>query len=313
MIEFTALDAILVRLAIGLFVSAAIGILAHRRGSLTRSGVVGAMITGTLIFGFGGFVAGLLLIAFFMSSSLLSHFKSRDIRKQRAAEIFDKGGQRDLGQALANGGAATIFAVLSGSAMVLFNYEAELVLFVAMMGALATVNADTWATELGILSKSSPRLITTLKQVEPGTSGGISRAGLFAAFGGATFISLMYFYLLVAVSLLALIIVADESTAMRTIELAPGIRFYGNSSPIFIASVILGGVAGSLFDSFLGATVQAMYYREARHKETEKKFERDGTPNKPIRGWRWLNNDWVNFISSVFGAGTAALIAMVLT
>ncbi len=100
------------RLLVGLLVCTLIGLVAYRRGSLSRSGVLGAVITGTTIFGFGGWAAGLTLIAFFVSSSLLSHFKERDIRKQRATEMFDKGGQRDIWQALANGGAATICALI---------------------------------------------------------------------------------------------------------------------------------------------------------------------------------------------------------
>jgi uncharacterized membrane protein len=77
------------------------------------------------------------------------------------------------------------------------------------------------------------------------------------------------------------------------------------ASASLLIAVIIGGVAGSLFDSFLGATVQAMYYSEKRQKETEKPFERDGSTNRPIRGWRWLSNDWVNFIATLFGASIA--------
>jgi uncharacterized membrane protein len=55
-----------------------------------------------------------------------------------------------------------------------------------------------------------------------------------------------------------------------------------------------------------------MYYSERRGKETEKAFERDGTPNRLIRGWPWLTNDWVNFLASLFGAATSALIFSIL-
>ena len=55
----------------------------------------------------------------------------------------------------------------------------------AKRGALAAVNADTWSTELGVLSSGRPRLITSLKPVEKGTSGGVSLVGTLAALAGA--------------------------------------------------------------------------------------------------------------------------------
>ena len=282
-----AASSLLARLALGLLLSTLIGILARRRGSLSRSGVLGAMLTGTLIFGFGGWGAGLLLIAFFVSSSLLSHYKQRDAKKLRAAETFDKGGQRDMGQALANGGAATLLAVLSGLAALNGDEALAGVLFAGMAGALAAANADTWATELGVLSTTPPRIITHLgKTVAPGTSGGITSAGTLAALAGASFISVLN-VIFIALGL-------NEAAPQ------PGVTL--------LLAVIFGGVAGSLFDSFLGATVQAMYFSEKRQKETEKPVERDGSHNRPIRGWRWLTNDWVNFIASFFGAAVAMLI-----
>ncbi len=300
-----------VRLLIGLVASSLIGLLAYRRGSLTRSGALGAIIIGTTIFGFGGWAAGLTLIAFFVSSSALSHFKQNNTRKQRAAEMFEKGGQRDLWQALANGGAAAVFAVIWGVNRFAFDsdptraYYLDLISLFGMIGALATVNADTWATELGVLNTKQPRLITTLRPVAPGTSGAISLLGIFAALGGAAFISVVFSALLYLQAQQEAIPGLRESQFQDIIELFQTVvRFL----PIFT----LGGLLGSLFDSFLGATVQAMYYSEARQKETEKPYERDGTPNRPLRGWHWMTNDWVNFISSVFGALVSAGLAMLV-
>ena len=60
--------------------------------------------------------------------------------------------------------------------------------------------------------------------------------------------------------------------------------------------VTLGGFIGSLIDSILGATVQAVYYSEELEGETEKK-EYNGSQNLLIRGWSFVNNDLVNFLS----------------
>jgi uncharacterized membrane protein len=92
-------------LAFGFVLSTLIAWGGYQKRSLSRSGVAGAIILGTLIFGLGG-IWGLLLIAFFVSSSLLSRYKEAE--KEGLAEKFAKGHQRDLGQALANGGGSDL-------------------------------------------------------------------------------------------------------------------------------------------------------------------------------------------------------------
>lgn len=288
------------RLAAGFAFSAAIGFLAYRRRSLSRSGIAGAVITGTLIFGFGGLMGGLMLIAFFVSSSLLSHYKEN--RKAGAAEKFDKTGQRDLGQALANGGAAAAFAVVSGLALLAGQPGLAAACQCALVCALASANADTWATEIGVLSRQAPRLITHPgRVVEPGTSGGITSLGTTAALAGAAFIGLSQWVLNLAVQ-----------PAAGAGWLASSVVWYNQADPApglaVMTAAAIGGLAGSLFDSLLGATVQAIYFDALRNKSTEKVFARDGSPNRLARGWRWLNNDWVNFIASLAGAAIGALM-----
>ena len=70
-----------------------------------------------------------------------------------------------------------------------------------------------------------------------------------------------------------------------------------------MVAVSLAGLTGSLVDSLLGATVQAIYYDPERDKETERKIiQSDGSPAAPVRGLVWMNNDMVNLISSICGA-----------
>jgi uncharacterized membrane protein len=144
--------------------------------------------------------------------------------------------------------------------------------------ALAAVNADTWATELGVLNPTQPIMITDpRKRVEKGTSGGISLFGTLASLLGAFVIAL------------------------------PASFFTDNWSLLPIIS--LAGLAGSLFDSLVGATVQAMYYCPTDQKETEKHpLHTCGTETVHIRGWKWLDNDWVNFACGAFGVAIAFLL-----
>jgi uncharacterized protein (TIGR00297 family) len=262
------------QLGLGIVLSGLVVFAAYRRGSLSRSGVAGAMVVGTAIFGFGGWVWGMLLVTFFVLSSLLSHYK--EAAKADLAERFDKGHRRDLGQTLANGGTGALLALA-------YWFHPSPALLAAFAGAMAAVNADTWATELGVLSRRPPRLITTWQTVERGTSGAVSGLGTLAALAGALTIGLA----------------ALGYSALDGLFGGPGFALAGWA---LLPAALLGGLAGSLFDSLLGATVQAIYYSTRRRKETERRIEPDGTPNVRRRGWRWLNNDGVNFASSLAGA-----------
>jgi len=269
-----------VRLLLGFLFSATVGLLAYRRRSLSRSGVAGAIVTGTTTVGMGGWSWGLTLIFFFVSSSFFSHFRARE-KAHTAEDKFSKGAQRDLLQVAANGGVATVIAFADG--LLPMRSTLHGTLQAGYAGALATATADTWATELGVLSSQPPRLITTGKRTVPGTSGGTTSLGNTAAAAGALTLG-TFFWL---------------------IERGRRAKF---ALP-FIA--LISGFLGSLCDSFLGATVQVMYFCPTCKKETERHVHSCGSKTQPLRGLPWLNNDVVNFISTLFGA-TVAMALQVL-
>jgi uncharacterized protein (TIGR00297 family) len=261
----------MLQLILGFLFAAIIAFVAYRAHSLSRSGAWGAFLEGTIIFGLGGWRWAVLLLAFFISSSALTRLFAK--RKAALAEKFDKGGQRDIGQVLANGGIASIFAGLY------FFFPEASWTWVAFAASLAAVNADTWATELGVLNPSLPRLITSGKPVERGTSGGVSLYGMLAAAGGA-----------VLISFLAVLVIPSTFSLF----ISPVLLFL---------LLILSGLVGSLFDSFLGATVQAIYRCPHCDKETEKHpIHTCGTETVQVRGWKWLNNDMVNLGCAAVGA-----------
>jgi uncharacterized protein (TIGR00297 family) len=258
-----------------------IGFVSWRAGALSVSGALAAAISGGLIFGLGGLSWAAVLLTFFISSSALSRLLLK--RKAEANEKFSKGSHRDWGQVLANGGLGTLLVVAHNL------WPENPWPWIAYCGAMAAVNADTWATELGVLSSHEPRLITNAMIVERGTSGGISLAGSLAALGGAA-----------TIGLLAACFPGETAASS------------GSTLPI-ILTVVLGGVSGSFFDSLLGATVQAIYTCPQCQKETERHpIHSCGTATHLKRGWSWLNNDWVNFFCSVAGAITAWLLSRLL-
>ena len=261
------------QLLLGFILATLIAYFAYRVHSLNQSGAYAAAFTGTIIFGIGGWQWAILLLTFFITSSALSRaFKKR---KQGLNEKYSKGHQRDAGQVFGNGGLAMLFAALH------YFFPNELWPWLGFAAALAAVNADTWATELGVLNPRSPRMINNFKKVvEKGTSGGISLFGTFAALVGSALIGML--------------------ASMFGPQPAAG------SIGIIVT---LSGLAGSLFDSLLGATVQAIYYCPKDNKETEQHpIHSCGTPTTQIRGWTWLNNDWVNFGCGAFGTGIVFLL-----
>ncbi|HWQ45571.1 MAG TPA: DUF92 domain-containing protein [Longilinea sp.] len=267
---------------IGLLLAVLIALAAYVARALSVSGALAAAVLGTVVFGLGGWGATFMLLTFFVSSSLLSKLFKK--QKTKAEEKFSKGSRRDAMQVLANGGTAGIFVLLQPL------FPNQVWIYVGLAASLAAANADTWATELGVLSRTSPRLITTGQKVEPGTSGGISAAGSLAALAGSmlvTFVGLFFF------------------------PGGEGISF--GILLLFGGCITVGGLAGSMVDSWLGATHQAIYYCPQCAKETEKHpLHSCGTATTLLRGFKWMNNDWVNITCTLSGALVGLCLALLL-
>lgn len=267
------------QLFIGFISAVLVSILAYRGRALSRSGALAATILGTIIFGLGGISWAILLLTFFISSSLLSRLFH--LQKTSLGEKFSKGSQRDYGQVLANGGIAGLLVLLH-----LFFPLSDGV-WVAYSASLAAVNADTWATELGVLNHTPPRLITSFRQVERGTSGGISWMGTTASLFGA-----------ILVGFLAVIFWQGNN------PITPG------QASIYIILISLAGFMGSLIDSLLGATLQSIYYCPVCQVETEHNpYHTCGSLTTHKHGLKFLDNDGVNIICAL----TAALLGFVVS
>jgi uncharacterized protein (TIGR00297 family) len=245
---------------IGGLLGAAVAALAYWRQALTADGAAAAAVVGWITFARGGRSATGALLVFFGSSTLLSRLGER--RKQALPLAQAKGARRDAWQVLANGGVATVATGLGRP--------------YAATGALAAAAADTWATELGLLARQPPRLITTLRSVAPGTSGGITPEGLLASVGGA-------------------VVVGATAAAL-------------SGDRRLVRGAVLSGMAGALVDSLLGATLQAVYVCPTCEELTEVAVHpRCGSQALYRRGLTWMTNDAVNLLATLVGAAIGQL------
>lgn len=269
---------------IGLAGSVLIAGAAYWKDSLSKSGAVAAVAVGTLLYVFGSLTWFGLMIGFFISSSALTKWKKH--KKAQAELKYEKSGRRDAGQVIANGGAGAILCVLSAMMPEMWIWPA------AYVGVMAAVTADTWATEVGGLSKHSPRSILTWKRVSKGTSGGITGLGWAASLAGGLFIGVL--------------------GALLAIMEPAGVRWGPDSFgwQMILAAAVSGWVASNS-DSLLGASVQALYRCPSCGLEVE---ARSHCSRKTvlIRGRMPINNDAVNIISSLIGGGTMVLFVYLL-
>jgi uncharacterized protein (TIGR00297 family) len=268
----------------GFLGSLIIALLAYWKRSLSLSGAIAACILGTVMYGLGSLAWFGTLIAFFISSTALSKMKHH--RKSSAESGYAKGGRRDAGQVAANGGLGLLLCTASA----IWPHPIWWALFI---GVMATVNSDTWATEIGGLSRSMPRSIITGNRVPSGTSGGITWMGIAASAAGGLFIG---------------------TVAWIFIQISPLTDMQWNGGGMFIPLLVTGllaGLIGSLTDSWLGATVQVMYHCDICGKEIEKSRHCHVDATR-IRGLSWMSNDTVNAVSSAIGGVVAAMLLWLL-
>ncbi len=165
---------------LGAMFAAIVALVALRVKALSLDGAVAAFAVGTIVFGAGGLPAALVLLAFFVPSSLLTRL-GRATKRRALADANHTA--RTAWQVLANGGVAAVCAL--GALHWRAPFEA------AFAGAIAAASADTWATEIGTLSPRPPVSIVTLRPVQTGISGGISALGIAASAAGAVCVAIV--------------------------------------------------------------------------------------------------------------------------
>lgn len=260
------------QLLVAVALAASVAVASWYARFLSVSGSIATFVLASLIFGLGGVQWSVPILTFFITSSVLSRVGKK--KKASYQLIFEKTDTRDTGQVAANGGVAGILLICS----FLFPLKADW--YLLYLASLSSVTADTWGTELGLLSGSLPRSITTLRRTETGTSGAVSISGLVGGAAGA-------------------------------LTIAMSGCFWQNRSdlPATIATIVIAGVIGSLVDSLLGATAQARLRCDVCGKMTERVIH-CATPTRLVGGVRWIRNDIVNWVCATAGPASVLLFML---
>jgi uncharacterized protein (TIGR00297 family) len=197
--------------------------------AFTGAAITASMMFSTFVFPYLPWRTALTpILVLLILTSLSTRFGRR--RKERLGTAEERRG-RGAAQVAANLGVAslvtvpavqTVFAGWVGGAA---GPESPFPLFALGLAALAEAAADTVSSEIGQVLGGTPRMITTLRRVEPGTDGGVTVAGTLAGMTAA------------------LIVAAAGAAAL-----------HGGVSMLVVSWV--GGVFGLLFDSLLGATLE---------------------------------------------------------
>lgn len=263
-------------LLIGFVFSLMVTTIAYRRNSLNQSGRISALILGTLVYGLGHWIFYVFMMFFFTSSLVIRKVVTAlyPAAHRSLMHHHQKHEARTWVQVIANGG---LLALISAAYAL---KPSMLLIFVAAL-SMAAATSDTWASEIGVLSHEKPKSLLKRQTMETGLSGGVTPLGLWASLAGSALIALVY----------GLYAVLTNGFSFQVI-LVSGL-------------CTLGGFTGSLFDSVLGELFQAKY-RTIKAEIVEVSTTAEDVL---IQGWRWFDNNLVNFLSNVFIVGCFSALA----
>ena len=252
------------------FIVVAFALAAVLLKTINGRGFLASVVVGLSIV-FGGGPSWFVIVAvFFALGVAFTLYAYGYIRDMGTAQ--EKGGVRSWPNIMANGGVASVVALVN-------ILKPELALSALFLGAISTSAADTVATELGLLSRGKPRLITSPKKVvPPGTSGGVTPLGVM----GALFASLV----------------------IGSMALFLGV---GQGSMTVVLVCVVGGIFGACFDSMLGAAVQRKGHCVICLKPTEA-LKHCGESTHVAEGLSCVENNVVNLIATAAGAAAALIV-----
>ncbi|ELY45206.1 DUF92 domain-containing protein [Natronorubrum sulfidifaciens] len=233
-----------------LAVTIALGYVSYALETASIAGMLTGILLGLLTIVLGGYGWFVVLISFFAIGGLSSKFRYEQKETMGVAE--DNNGARGSGNVLGNA-AVAIVAVLgyaaSSAALMPGDPDPGLFLF-AFAGSVATAMSDTLSSEIGSVFES-PRLITTLEPVEPGTDGGVTWQGEVAGLAGAAVVASISYVLFPEVTTVGAGIIVAAGVVGMTVDSLLGATLegtvLGNQGVNFLATL-----SGALICALLG-------------------------------------------------------------
>ena len=247
-----------------LLLSTVLAALALWRGALTPGGTALAWALCVAVTALGGGTAFAVLAVTLLLTAAADRFAGG---RADPNGVRRKSGSRDVFRVACNVGVAA-------AAMLAFGLTHQSMFRAAFCAVMAESLADSLASKLGPLSRSSPRDVCTRKPVPTGLSGGVTLIGTLAELFGAA------------------VVAAVSAAGYRSLRL------------FFVVGA--AGFLGAVFDSVLGSCAQIKYRCTVCGMVTERTAH-CGQPAERLRGIRWMTNDAVNLLSNAFALALALL------
>lgn len=256
------------------FLVIAFALIAVLLKAIDGRGLLASVVVGFAVIYGGGLRWFVIVALFFGLGVAVTWYKYGYKKKLGSAQ--EKGGARSWPNVLANGGLASIFAVCSF-------FRPGFVFAALFLGSISAAAADTTATELGLLSKRQPRLIThPSREVPPGTSGGVTPLGFVAA-------------------LLASLVIGGMALLLGVME----------TTLQTVALCVVGGTVGAVVDSLLGAAVQRKGFCKVCLRQTEA-IRHCGEKTCMTGGVTFIENNVVNVLATAAGAASVLAYLMLV-
>lgn len=227
---------------------------AYKVKSITPDGIVAAFLTAITLYALGGPWIGISLLVFFILGSGVSKLKNQE--KIQSELLQEDSGPRNWKQVLSNSLPACILVWLA------YIYPEKEYLLLPAFAVFSAAAADTFSSEIGMMTKGRVFNILNGKPMASGLSGGVSFMGLGAGILGSILLSV---FALPQFGLIGMVIIA-----------------------------ILGFI-GTIMDSIIGVVLQRKYIGSQGQLQ-DKPTDLQG---KPEKGLRIITNNAVNFITLI--------------